>query len=97
MGREPESQEIARVLYPTSEPESTLPTEAGGRELSEAEEELPPGLLPPERIIATARFGLLDAYPRTLAEVAEILGVPLERVRRIDALVLKRMRETPLT
>ena len=38
------------------------------------------------------RFGLTDGEPRTLGEIAEIVGVSRERVRQIEAEALARLR-----
>ena len=39
------------------------------------------------------RFGLNKTKPRTLAEVAEKLGVSRERVRQIEEAALKKLRK----
>ncbi len=45
-----------------------------------------------ERQVLTLRYGLADGIPRTLSEVAEILGISRERVRQIEAEALRRLR-----
>lgn len=46
-----------------------------------------------ERKIIEMRYGLIDGEPRTLAEIADELGVSRERVRQIEAATLKRIRQ----
>ena len=45
-----------------------------------------------ERKIIEMRYGLIDGEARTLAEIAEELGVSRERVRQIESATLKRIR-----
>lgn len=45
-----------------------------------------------ERQIIEMRFGLIDDEPRTLAEIAEVLGVSRERVRQLEAAIIKKLR-----
>jgi len=46
-----------------------------------------------ERQVLDLRFGLADAKPHTLAEVAEKLGVSRERIRQIEEAALKKLRK----
>jgi RNA polymerase primary sigma factor len=50
-------------------------------------------LAPRDREVIEYRFGLRDGHPRTLDEVAQILGVTRERVRQIEARGLVRLRD----
>lgn len=45
-----------------------------------------------ERQIIELRYGLSDGDSRTLAEIADILGVSRERIRQIEAATLKKIR-----
>jgi RNA polymerase primary sigma factor len=45
-----------------------------------------------ERKILILRFGINDGYPRTLEEVGNIFKVTRERIRQIEAKVLKKLR-----
>ena len=46
-----------------------------------------------ERQIIVMRFGLDDGEPRTLAEIADIMGVSRERVRQLEGAIIKRLRQ----
>jgi RNA polymerase primary sigma factor len=46
-----------------------------------------------ERQVLDMRFGLADAKPHTLAEVAKKLGVSRERIRQIEEAALKKLRK----
>lgn len=46
-----------------------------------------------EQAVLRARFGLGGGAPRTLEDVANTFGVPRERVRQIEAKLLRRLRE----
>lgn len=46
-----------------------------------------------EREVLDLRFGLVDARPHTLAEVAKKLGVSRERIRQIEEAALKKLRK----
>lgn len=46
-----------------------------------------------EREVLDLRFGLADARPHTLAEVAKKLGVSRERIRQIEEAALKKLRK----
>lgn len=44
--------------------------------------------------ILSARYGLEDAFPRTLAQIGEIEGVSRERIRQLEQKALKRLKPT---
>ena len=46
------------------------------------------------RFILKLRYGLIDQRPRTLEEVARVLGITRERVRQIEKQALGRLRES---
>jgi RNA polymerase primary sigma factor len=46
-----------------------------------------------ERMVIQARYGLGASAPRTLRELADVLGLSAERVRQIEHCALARMRE----
>lgn len=50
------------------------------------------GLAEREAGIIRLRFGLEDGEPKTLAEIAEVYGVTRERIRQIEAKVMKKLR-----
>ena len=50
------------------------------------------GLSDTEREVIALRFGLDSAEPRTLDEVARILGLSVERIRAIEAASMRRLR-----
>ena len=52
------------------------------------------GLTERERLVLELRFGLVDEVPRTLEQVAEVLGLTRERVRQIESRTLLRLRRT---
>lgn len=49
-------------------------------------------LAPRDREVLEMRYGLRDGQPRTLDEVAKILGVTRERIRQIETRGLQKMR-----
>lgn len=46
-----------------------------------------------ERQIIEMRYGIKDGEQRTLAEIADVLGVSRERVRQLEVSILKKMRQ----
>jgi len=46
-----------------------------------------------ERKIIDMRYGLTEGEPRTLAEIAQKLGVSRERVRQVEAATIKKIRD----
>lgn len=47
-----------------------------------------------ERQIVAMRYGIPDTEPKTLAEIAKIMGISRERVRQIEVSILKKLRVT---
>ena len=45
-----------------------------------------------EREVIILRFGLRDGHPRTLEEVGKIFSVTRERIRQIEAIALRKLR-----
>jgi RNA polymerase primary sigma factor len=75
--------------------EFLIPTDEDGSPADDVQlsvEELVKTLGPREQLILTLRFGLGGEPPRTLVEVAHVLGVSKERVRQIQDRALKRLR-----
>lgn len=52
-------------------------------------------LTPREKMILLERFGFNDNKPKTLEEIAKILGITRERVRQIEAKALRKIRVSP--
>jgi RNA polymerase primary sigma factor len=52
------------------------------------------GMTPREQEVLRLRFGLDDAMPRTLREVASELKITRERVRQIEHSAMKKLRKT---
>jgi RNA polymerase primary sigma factor len=52
-------------------------------------------LTPREERILRMRFGLGDGVPRTLDEVGRTIGVTRERIRQIEAEVVRKLRAAP--
>jgi RNA polymerase primary sigma factor len=50
------------------------------------------GLNERERQIIEMRYGLVDGEQRTLAEIAEVLGVSRERIRQLEITILDKLR-----
>eukprot|EP00985_Skeletonema_marinoi_P033690 scaffold41928_cov146-Skeletonema_marinoi.AAC.1 len=46
-----------------------------------------------ERLVLTHRFGLGDAWPRTIRETAESMGVSIDIVRAVEAKALNKLRQ----
>jgi RNA polymerase primary sigma factor len=46
-----------------------------------------------ERKIITMRYGLGDGEEKTLAEIADVLGVSRERVRQLEVSIIKKLRQ----
>ncbi len=46
-----------------------------------------------ERQIIEMRFGIKDGESKTLAEIADVLGVSRERVRQLEVSILKKLRQ----
>ncbi len=51
------------------------------------------GLPPREQQVLRLRFGIGDGHPRTLEEVGRIMRVTRERIRQIEVLALKKLRD----
>ena len=47
-----------------------------------------------ERRIIELRFGLLDGHAWTLREVGKVMGLTRERVRQVEILALKQLRQS---
>ena len=50
-------------------------------------------LSPRQRRIVQLRFGLVDGHERTPEEVARRLGVPAERIQRVEAEALRSLSD----
>lgn len=46
-----------------------------------------------ERQIMEMRFGIKDGEERTLAEIADVLGVSRERIRQLEGAILKKLKQ----
>lgn len=46
-----------------------------------------------ERQIIQLRYGLSDGEPKTLAEIADVMGVSRERVRQLEVTIIKKLRQ----
>jgi RNA polymerase primary sigma factor len=46
-----------------------------------------------ERQIIAMRYGLVDGETKTLAEIADVLGVSRERVRQLEGSIIKKLRQ----
>lgn len=55
--------------------------------------ELLRGLAPRDRQVLEMRYGLQDGSPRSLEEIARVLGVTRERIRQIEVRGLQKLRE----
>ena len=56
-------------------------------------EEILSVLTPREREVLTLRFGLTDGEPRTLEEIGQMYGLTRERIRQIESMSLKKIRQ----
>ena len=63
------------------------------KEEGDATETDPPMLTPHERDVLKMRFGLEDGYLKTFEEVGRHFNVTRERIRQIEAKVLKKLRQ----
>ncbi len=72
-------------------PEQIVTDRAQGRDLDRLVDELSP----PEAMVIRLRYGLDGRPPRTLAEVAAVLGVSRERARQLESRALSRLRRRP--
>ncbi len=45
-----------------------------------------------ERKIISMRYGLADGEARTIAEIADVMGVSRERIRQLEAAIIKKLR-----
>ena len=72
-------------------PEQIVTDRVQGRDL----DRLVDGLSPPEALVIRLRYGLDGQAPRTLAEVAAIVGVSRERARQLQSRALSRLRRRP--
>jgi RNA polymerase primary sigma factor len=74
--------------------DSPSPDEAmDGIMLTDVIEDILGELVPREADILRLRFGLDDGTPKTLEQVGEALGLSRERIRQIEASVLRKLRE----
>jgi RNA polymerase primary sigma factor len=39
------------------------------------------------------RFGIVDGEQKTLAEIAEVMGVSRERIRQLETTIIKKLRQ----
>jgi RNA polymerase primary sigma factor len=46
-----------------------------------------------ERQIIEMRFGIKDGESKTLAQIADVMGVSRERVRQLEASIIKKLRQ----
>jgi RNA polymerase primary sigma factor len=53
-------------------------------------------LEPLEREVVVLRYGLMTGHPLSLREVAEIVGVSAETVRKVERIALRKLRESEL-
>ena len=77
------------------EDKNTAPPDAGIERLLDRErvDNLLEVMSEREREILDLRFGLTNAKPQTLAEVAKKLGVSRERIRQIEEAALRKLRK----
>ncbi len=78
--------------------EAVSPDEATNRQLiKENIHEMLQYLTPREKKIIEMRFGLLDGVGHTLEEVGQEFRVTRERIRQIEAKVLQKLKEHPMS
>jgi RNA polymerase primary sigma factor len=53
-------------------------------------------LEPLEREVVVLRYGLGTGHPLSLREVAEMVGVSAETVRKVERIALRKLRESEL-
>ncbi|MDX2107930.1 MAG: sigma-70 family RNA polymerase sigma factor [Candidatus Melainabacteria bacterium] len=88
-----ENEESADVLkFIAQKGDSVSPSSTVHDLLQKDIQDVMADLNPRERSILELRFGLKDGKTRTLAEVAELFGLPRERVRQIEAKALRKLR-----
>ena len=51
------------------------------------------GLTDRERQIIEMRYGITDGEPKTLAEIATVMGVSRERVRQLETVIIEKLRQ----
>ena len=51
------------------------------------------GLDERERKIISMRYGLVDGETKTLAEIADVMGVSRERIRQLEVTIIKKLRQ----
>jgi RNA polymerase primary sigma factor len=89
-----EDRDESRLEDFIADPEAEAPLEAATRSLARSElEDMLFTLSPRERRVLQLRFGLVDDQQRTLEEVGRRLGLTRERVRRIEAGALRKLRD----
>jgi RNA polymerase primary sigma factor len=82
-----------RVSELVADPNATSPHDAISREAdTELLREILDTLNDRESAILTMRFGLKDGQERTLEEIGKRMGVTRERIRQIQELALKKLR-----
>jgi RNA polymerase primary sigma factor len=81
---------LADTLEDNSAP--TLADTASQHLLGEELQRTLASLTPRERTVITLRYGIGDGHSRTLLEVGKELGISRERVRKLEAVALKKMR-----
>jgi RNA polymerase primary sigma factor len=89
VGGDEQTLEDFMATRPTAGPDE----EADQHLLKQRIEEVLRSLTPRDREVIELRFGLRDGQPRTLEEVARVLGVTRERVRQLVERGLARLRE----
>ena len=88
----------ARLEDFIADPEAEAPLEAATRTLIHGEiEDMLLTLSPRERRVLQLRFGLADDQQRTLEEIGRRLGMTRERVRKIETVALRKLRDPSRT